>query len=345
MKKDWFLMLAEGWNIIESYSDTRTGARQLCRLFSEILGAALVGLEFHEDENYAWNEQVERIGIPSSTGKWKLYMNNSKSHWFFDGATDYMEELKLVIDLLTKQWLYKKNYQFPKKRYIKPDYTALFDNSGWVTVSSSSRNLLSTISQYYLTANPLLLLGTSGSGKKYLAEILHKNSYDPSLNPWNADKNRYPGTLFIAEWASLSRRRQQFYLQGKNRIVAAATPDEFNENQRRNWETDTLNKGRIIKVPSLVERLEDIPLLTSCFIDRATASLHRYTVPGVSETVMDILLHYSWPGSVQELKECIFHALCDMAENSKNIEMEHLPAAIRGQYPNNLPLLGQTRSY
>ncbi|MGB4504290.1 MAG: helix-turn-helix domain-containing protein, partial [Syntrophaceticus sp.] len=77
-----------------------------------------------------------------------------------------------------------------------------------------------------------------------------------------------------------------------------------------------------IKIPSLVERKEDIPLLTEYFIDHFNKAF-KLNVQGVSDEVMEVFLEYYWPGNVRELRHAIEHAM-NLVE-TETIEKEHLP--------------------
>ena len=59
-----------------------------------------------------------------------------------------------------------------------------------------------------------------------------------------------------------------------------------------------------ISMPSLRDRIEDIPLLTTHFLQRIEKENGRPTL-SVSEEVMALLQAYSWPGNVRELYNCL----------------------------------------
>jgi transcriptional regulator with PAS, ATPase and Fis domain len=80
-----------------------------------------------------------------------------------------------------------------------------------------------------------------------------------------------------------------------------------------------------LKLPTLRERREDIPLL----VDRFVAKFNRTQgkdVVGVSDAAMAILMAYDYPGNVRELENVIEHAfvLC----RGGLIEPQHLPATL-----------------
>ena len=56
-----------------------------------------------------------------------------------------------------------------------------------------------------------------------------------------------------------------------------------------------------LEVPSLRERLDDIPLLFSHFVEQA-CTLHQLPKRSVSSSVFKALQSYSWPGNIRELR-------------------------------------------
>jgi transcriptional regulator with PAS, ATPase and Fis domain len=81
-----------------------------------------------------------------------------------------------------------------------------------------------------------------------------------------------------------------------------------------------------IRIPSLSERREDIPLLVDHFIGRFNR-LRGRSVTGVTADVMSILMGHDFPGNVRELENIIEHAfvLC----RSGMIGVRHLPDRFR----------------
>ncbi len=62
-----------------------------------------------------------------------------------------------------------------------------------------------------------------------------------------------------------------------------------------------------IHLPALVERKEDIPLLIEAFRKKYNKQFNR-NIQEVSAEVMDIFMHYSWPGNVRQLEHAVEHA-------------------------------------
>lgn len=80
-----------------------------------------------------------------------------------------------------------------------------------------------------------------------------------------------------------------------------------------------------LRVPSLIERLEDLPLLQRHFVQQF-ATEYKKTVSGLTRRAQAALAQYSWPGNIRELQNVIGHA-CMMTE-SEFIDIRDLPDAI-----------------
>lgn len=80
-----------------------------------------------------------------------------------------------------------------------------------------------------------------------------------------------------------------------------------------------------IGIPPLRERRSDIPLLIDYFL-REQARISKQNPPGISPDAMKVLLNYSYPGNVRELKHFIEHA-CIMCRGNK-IKKDMLPQCI-----------------
>jgi DNA-binding NtrC family response regulator len=80
-----------------------------------------------------------------------------------------------------------------------------------------------------------------------------------------------------------------------------------------------------LKVPSLDERREDIPMIVKNFISHNNAKGEK-KILGVTPEAMERLLIYPWPGNVRELRNAIEYAfiLCPSGE----IDIQHLPPKI-----------------
>jgi DNA-binding NtrC family response regulator len=69
--------------------------------------------------------------------------------------------------------------------------------------------------------------------------------------------------------------------------------------------------GYEIVVPPLRERVSDIPFLADHFRRRVAAEMHRDSIPGPSQGVLNVLAAHPWPGNVRELEQVIRRAIID----------------------------------
>ena len=77
-----------------------------------------------------------------------------------------------------------------------------------------------------------------------------------------------------------------------------------------------------MEVPSLNERIEDLPLLIDHFIDKYN-KFYGKSIEGMSEECLNVFLEYNWPGNVDQLESLIFHFV--QIKNKKIIELMDLP--------------------
>ncbi|MEJ2314581.1 MAG: sigma-54 dependent transcriptional regulator [Nitrospirota bacterium] len=81
-----------------------------------------------------------------------------------------------------------------------------------------------------------------------------------------------------------------------------------------------------IHIPPLVERRDDIPLLSQYFL-RKYSALMKKDVREVSPSVMDVLMNYDFPGNVRELENIIERGVA--LSNGPSIELAHLPEDLK----------------
>jgi DNA-binding NtrC family response regulator len=92
------------------------------------------------------------------------------------------------------------------------------------------------------------------------------------------------------------------------RVLAATHRDLRKRAQEGTFREDLYNRldGFLIHVPPLRERLDDLPALVDCILEReARTGRHR---PEVAEAAMDRLRAYHWPGNIRELENVVTRA-------------------------------------
>jgi PAS domain S-box-containing protein len=112
------------------------------------------------------------------------------------------------------------------------------------------------------------------------------------------------------------------------RIITATHQDLLDLVRKGHFREDLYYRLKVFPVPlpTLKERKEDIPLLTSHFIGLMNTKTHK-DIKGLSPEAMRLFMDYNWPGNVRELENAIEHAfvLC----NQDQISPQDLPIEIR----------------
>jgi len=113
------------------------------------------------------------------------------------------------------------------------------------------------------------------------------------------------------------------------RIVAATNKDLYKEVQEKKFREDLFYRLNVVelKLPTLTERKEDIPLLVDHFIRRFNEELNK-SIKGVDNDVMRTFLQYEWKGNLRELENMIERAilLCE----TDYITLKDLPPHMQG---------------
>lgn len=124
------------------------------------------------------------------------------------------------------------------------------------------------------------------------------------------------------------------------RIIAATNKNLEDEVKKGNFREDLFYRLNVIeiKLPTLKERKEDIPLLVQHFINKYNHELKR-KITGVENDVMKKLVQYEWKGNIRELENLIERAV--LLSEGDLITIKELPSYIKGkdepdEYPDNL---------
>ncbi|KPJ78495.1 MAG: Fis family transcriptional regulator [Deltaproteobacteria bacterium SG8_13] len=150
------------------------------------------------------------------------------------------------------------------------------------------------------------------------------------------------GTIFLDEIGDMSLKtqskilrvlqEQKFNRVGGSRIItvnvrviAATNKDLREEMEKGRFRQDLFFRLNVvpIEVPSLRDRIADLPLLVETFLEEFSKKSQKPAIK-VSESAMALLSRYPWPGNVRELKNLV-ERLAIMVEKDV-IEAEDLPA-------------------
>ncbi|MHC0446263.1 sigma-54-dependent transcriptional regulator [Flavobacterium sp. 3-218] len=90
------------------------------------------------------------------------------------------------------------------------------------------------------------------------------------------------------------------------RLIAATNRDLKEESEAHRFRSDLYFRLNIfeIKLPSLKERVKDIPLLVNFFVKQFSEKTNKKML-SVSDDFIQKLENYSWPGNIRELKNII----------------------------------------
>ncbi len=113
-------------------------------------------------------------------------------------------------------------------------------------------------------------------------------------------------------------------LKADVRIIAATNKNLREEVGRGAFREDLYYRLNVVtlRLPTLDERKEDIPLLVRHFVQKYNL-LKGKEIEGVSDDVMNELLRSRFPGNVRELENIIEHAFVLCKES--HIQVKHLP--------------------
>jgi DNA-binding NtrC family response regulator len=114
------------------------------------------------------------------------------------------------------------------------------------------------------------------------------------------------------------------------RVVAATNRDLHEMSRQGKFREDLYFRLSAVelKVPSLAQRPEDLPLLERHFL-KAFAAQYNKAVSGLTRRAQTVLARYPWPGNIRELQNVIEHA-CMMTE-SDVIDVRDLPERVQNQ--------------
>ncbi len=150
-----------------------------------------------------------------------------------------------------------------------------------------------------------------------------KGSYTGAENKKGLFELAHGGTLFLDEINSMDIGLQSKILKALEekkirriggescididvRVISAMNVNPIEGIKNNLIRSDLFYRIGVIQIelPNLIERKEDITLLTDYFIDRYNKLMNR-RISNVTKMVEKILHNYSWPGNVRELKNAL----------------------------------------
>jgi DNA-binding NtrC family response regulator len=204
--------------------------------------------------------------------------------------------------------------------------------------SATVQKLRSIVSKLGASRQPVLITGERGTGKEQLARAIHETSgrrepfcpLDCSARAADFMERELfsvrnsPGTVFLNHVNELPLELQSKLVRalrecdraagnsqtpsGFARLVAAATSDLETAVRHGAFRRDLYLRlnAVILRLSPLRDRKEDIPRLVYHLLDPISAQDRRpYSL---APQAMPLLVGYSWPGNLNELRECLQHA-------------------------------------
>ena len=205
---------------------------------------------------------------------------------------------------------------------------------------------------------PVLVTGESGTGKSLIARAIHDFSDRRTLpfvvataadlegmdGPSALVSRARGGSILFDEVGDLGEEAQARIVRmldafGDNapRVMATSQRDLMERMEAGQFRQDLFYRlgGVTLNVPSLRERVDDIPLLAAHFLARSERDglpLRRF-----SNEAMDLIRAYSWPGNVRQLENTIKRlTVTGQSEEIAKAEVE----MVLGNQPAIEPLMG-----
>jgi DNA-binding NtrC family response regulator len=116
------------------------------------------------------------------------------------------------------------------------------------------------------------------------------------------------------------------------RVVAASNRDLHSEVVQRRFREDLYYRLSAVhlQLPSLTERMEDLPLLQRHFVQKF-AEKYGKPIAGITRRAQDLLAQHRWPGNIRELENVIASA-CLMCEGTV-LDVPDFPASFQIKQP------------
>jgi two-component system nitrogen regulation response regulator GlnG len=204
----------------------------------------------------------------------------------------------------------------------------------------------------------VLITGESGTGKSLIARAIHDFSDRRTLpfvvaqaadlagidGPATLLSKARGGSIVFDEVADYDADTQARVVRMLDmlgdkapRVMATSQTDLSSRMESGQFRQDLYYRlgGVTLHVPSLRERVEDIPLLAEHFLTKGERELG--TVRRLSQGATDLIRAYSWPGNVRQLENTIRRLLVTASETDiARGEVEQ----VLGQQPSPEPLTG-----
>lgn len=271
-------------------------------------------------------------------------------------AYDYLPKPFDLPDLMKRaaRALETKRRVLPRK----PESRAEGDDLPLVGRTAQMQALYRLVARVMNTDLPVLITGESGTGKSLIARAIHDFSdrrNQPFVVVSGADlvgadgpssvlARARSGSLVFDEVSDYDDEQQARVVRMLDalgdmapRVMATSQADLSGQIEAGKFRRDLFYRlgGVTIAVPSLRERVDDIPLLAEHFLtrgDREVGTRRRF-----APDALDLVRAYSWPGNVRQLENTVRRLVVTSSEEEiTRTEVE----AVLGSQPATEPLRG-----
>lgn len=203
---------------------------------------------------------------------------------------------------------------------------------------------------------PLVVLNCAAMPESLVESILFgtvAGAYTGATNHKGLLEAANGGTLFLDELNSMALPMQAKLLRvlqegvfrrvGETRerevdirVISTCNQEPFQLLQEKTLREDLFYRLAtiVLRIPPLRERIDDLGLLCSTYLDRA-ARLHAYPLTRISPRALWKLQQYNWPGNVRELYHVLDYAM-NLSEGDELTD-DLLPEALRSPVPAPAP--------
>lgn len=139
--------------------------------------------------------------------------------------------------------------------------------------------------------------------------------------------------LRVLETGSFIKVGDTKTIQVNVRIIAATNRHLDEEIKEGKFRADLFYRLSTfqIKLPSLKERVQDLPVLAKHFINVFADKTNKPVIPEMTGEYVNALKHYAWPGNIRELKNIIERSV--ILENDGRLTASSLPFEITHAEP------------
>jgi two-component system, NtrC family, nitrogen regulation response regulator GlnG len=226
----------------------------------------------------------------------------------------------------------------PKRRAAKPIAPVQPREPGedlpLVGRTSGMQSLYRLVAKVMNTDLPVLITGESGTGKSLIARAIHDFSDRRSQPFVVAQSSDLAGMDGISSILAKSRGGTLLIDDHAPRVMATSQADLAQRMEQGKLRKDLYYRlgGVTIAVPSLRDRVEDIPLLADHFLSRGEREMGL--TRRLSNDAKSAIRNYPWPGNVRQLENTLKRLLVTSSEPEISVvELESALGTVQAVEP------------